>query len=60
MSFMTTREAATRWGYTEETVRKWCKAGLLYSIKKAEKKNGRWLIPADAECPKQLKKERIK
>lgn len=56
MSYLTTKEASALWGYSEATIRKWCKDGLLYSIQKAEKKNGRWRIPVDAECPQKVKR----
>ena len=52
MEYITTKEAAERWGCSESTVRKWCQNGLLFSIRKAEKVSGRWRIPVDAKCPK--------
>lgn len=59
MEYMTTREASNKWGYSEETIRKWCKKGLLFTMSKAEKKNGRWQIPSGAECPKPIKKRKV-
>lgn len=56
MEYMTTKEASERWGYSEATIRKWCKEGLLFTVHKAEKKSGRWQIPAGAQCPKSIKK----
>lgn len=56
MAYMTTKEAAEKWGYSEGTIRKWCKDGLIWVQIKAEKKSGRWQIPADAICPKPIKK----
>lgn len=55
MEYMTTKEAAERWGFSEETIRKWCKSGQLFAVVKAEKVRGRWRIPAIVECPKPLK-----
>lgn len=55
MEYMTTQEASERWGYPVTTIRKWCKEGSLFSVVKAEKKNGRWQIPTCAECPKPIK-----
>lgn len=55
MEYITVKEAATRWGYSETTIRKWCQEGLLSVVCKAEKKSGRWQIPAAAQCPKPIK-----
>lgn len=55
MEYMTTKEAAERWGFSEETIRKWCKSNQLSAVVKAEKVRGRWRIPANVECPKPLK-----
>lgn len=56
MEYITVKEASGLWGYKEATIRKWCKEGKLSVICKAEKKNGRWQIPAIAECPKPVKR----
>ncbi len=45
MEYMTTKEAAERWGFSEETIRKWCKSNQLSAVVKAEKVRGRWRIP---------------
>lgn len=55
MEYITVKEASTRWGYSEETIRKWCQKGLFSVVCKAEKKSGRWQIPAVAQCPKPIK-----
>ena len=55
MEYITVKEAAARWGYSEETIRKWCKQGLFSVVCKAEKKSGRWQIPVAAQCPKPIK-----
>lgn len=57
MDYISVKEAAEKWGYGEGTIRKWCKEGALSVTCKAEKKGGRWQIPANAECPKSIKKE---
>ena len=57
MEYITTKEAAAKWGYSEETIRKWCKKGMFSVVCKAEKKSSRWQIPANAQCPKPLKKK---
>ncbi len=56
MKYLTVKEVAEKWGYSEATIRKWCQQGLIKVIVGAEKKSGRWQIPADAKCPKSIKK----
>lgn len=56
MEYMTTKEASALWGYSESTIRKWCKKGLLFTVLKAEKKSGCWQIPIGTECTKSIKK----
>lgn len=51
MEYITVKEAAGKWGYSEATIRKWCQNEKIKVIIKAEKKSGRWQIPAAAECP---------
>ena len=55
MEYITVKEAAARWGYSEKTIREWCQKGLFSVVCKAEKKSGRWQIPATAQCPKHVK-----
>lgn len=56
MADIGTKEAAERWGYTQETVRKCCKDGLIENATQ-DKKGSPWHIPANAECPKPIKKK---
>lgn len=55
MEYMTPKEAAEKWGYTEATIRDWCKKELIFVVSRPEKISGRWRIPANAECPKPIK-----
>lgn len=55
MEYMSTKEAAEKWGYSEGTIRKWCKNEKIQLIVKPEKVSGRWRIPKDAECPRKIK-----
>ena len=55
MEYMGTKEAAEKWGYSESTIRKWCKEEKIQLLVKPEKVSGRWRIPANAECPKKEK-----
>ena len=58
MNYITTKEASKKWGYSEDTIRKWCKNGLLSVVCEAEKISGRWQIPSTAQCPKPLKSKK--
>lgn len=59
MEYITVHEASERWGYPEATIRKWCKEGTLDVVIKAEKKSGRWQIPANAKCPKPVRSRKL-
>lgn len=48
MSYITTKEAALRWGITEEMVRKYCRQGR---IALAEQRGKSWWVPQDAQKP---------
>jgi len=54
MKYLTVKEVAIKWGYSEATIRKWCKDGIIKVTVRAEKKNGHWQIPIDAQCPKKI------
>ena len=55
MEYITVKEAAKKWGYSEATVQRWCRDGKIKVTVGAEKKSGRWQIPANAECPNKIK-----
>ena len=57
MEYISVKEAAKKWGYSESTIRKWCNEDKIKVLFSAVKKNGRWYIPINAECPKILKIE---
>ena len=56
MKYLTVKEVAEKWGYSEATIRKWCKDGLIKVTVGAEKKSGHWQIPENAQCPKEIKR----
>lgn len=56
MDYMTVKDAAVKWGYSEATIRKWCKNESIFFVCKPKKINGHWQIPAQAECPRMVKK----
>lgn len=51
MSDMGTKQAAEKWGYSEETIRKWCRSGLIPNATQ-DKPGSPWHIPSNAKCPK--------
>lgn len=55
MEYITAKEAAEKWGYTEATIRNWCTSGKIFVLCTPVKKGGHWQIPKDAECPKPIK-----
>lgn len=54
MADMGTKEASEKWGYTPETIRKWCALGLIEGVTQ-DKKGSPWHIPKTAKCPKKIK-----
>lgn len=54
MAEMGTREASEKWGYTQATISKWCKQGLISGVTQ-DKAGSPWHIPKNAECPKKIK-----
>ena len=54
MADIGTKEASERWGYTQDTIRKWCAEGRIPNATQ-DKKGSPWHIPADAVCPKKVK-----
>ncbi len=52
MEYITVKEAAIQWGYSESTIRKWCKEERIKVSFNAVKRSGRWYIPKNAKCPK--------
>ena len=59
MEYMTIKQAAERWGYSEEAIRKWCKENKLLAVVEAQKISGRWQIPVNAECPKPIRSRKL-
>lgn len=54
MADMGTKEAAEKWGYTQATVRRWCKDSLIKGVTQ-DSPGSPYHIPIDAECPKKIK-----
>lgn len=55
MKYLSVKEVAEKWGYSESTIRKWCKNGLIKVTIGAKKVSGHWQIPETAQCPKKIK-----
>lgn len=53
---MGTNEASRLWGYSQDTIRKWCRLGLIPDVNQ-DKKGSSWHIPKNAKCPKPIKKK---
>lgn len=50
MADMGTKEAAEKWGVTQNTVSKWCREGKIKNATQ-DKKGSPWHIPKNAKCP---------
>lgn len=57
MEYMTIKQAAERWGYSEETIRKWCKANKLFAVVEAQKISGRGKYQSMRNVRSQLKRK---
>ncbi len=57
MKYMSTKEAAEKWGVTPKTIAKWCREEKIIFIAKPEKIGREWKIPADAPMPTKNKKK---
>lgn len=56
MSDIGTKEASERWGYSPNTISKWCREGKIKGATQ-DGKGSPWHIPEDAECPKPIKRK---
>lgn len=57
MNYITTKEAAEKWGISDRRILQYCNAGRIPG---AVKKGNLWLIPADASKPKDGRYRNIK
>lgn len=51
---MGTKDAAKLWGYTQATISKWCREGLVADATQ-DAPGSPWHIPKNAECPRPIK-----
>ena len=56
MADMGTKEASRLWGYTPETIRRWCREGKILNATH-DAKGSTWHIPKNAKCPRPVKKK---
>lgn len=56
MADMGTSEASKKWGYSQETISKWCRNGLVKGATQ-DKKRSPWHIPIYAKCPRPIKRK---
>lgn len=54
MADMGTKEAAEKWGYSQATISKWCREGLIKGANQY-KSGSPWHIPKNAKCPRPIK-----
>ena len=54
MADMGTKEAAEKCGYSQDSISKWCREGLIKGATQGEISSP-WHIPQDAECPRPIK-----
>lgn len=51
MEYMGTKEAAQKWGYTQATVARWCREGIIKSAEH-DSAGSPWRISVNEKCPK--------
>lgn len=57
MEYMGTKEAAKKWGYSQATIAKWCREGIIKTAEH-DKAGSPWRIPFNEKCPRKSKKEK--
>ena len=48
MKWLSTAEAAQKWGIAEQTIRRYCRNGLIPDAVQAKRS---WLLPYSSKCP---------
>ena len=51
---MGTKEASEIWGWSQSSISKWCRDGLVKGATQ-DAPGSPWHIPKDAKCPKELR-----
>ncbi len=51
---MGTKEASEIWGWSQSSISKWCRDGLVKGATQ-DSPGSPWHIPKDAKCPKELR-----
>lgn len=60
MKYMSTKEAAEKWGVSPKTVSKWCREEKIIFIARPEKIGGKWRIPVEAKYPMIAKPKKVR
>ena len=55
---MGTKEASEEWGYSQSTISKWCRNGLLGDDAWHDDYGSPWHIRKTAKCPKPPRKQK--
>lgn len=53
---MGTKEASEKWGYTQDTISKWCREDIISGAEQ-DGKGSPWHIPKNAQCPRPVRKQ---
>lgn len=53
---MGTLEASKLWNYTQATITRWCREGLIPGAEQ-DREGSPWHIPKNAVCPKKSRKK---
>ena len=51
---MGTKEASILWGYSQDTISKWCREGKIVDASQ-DNPGSPWHIPKNASCPRPIK-----
>lgn len=51
---MGTKEASELWGYSQQTISKWCREDKIPGAEQ-DATGSPWHIPKDAQCPQKIK-----
>ena len=57
MEYHGTKYFAELWGYSQATIAKWCREGLIEGAVQ-DSPGSPWRIPANAKCPKKIRCKR--
>lgn len=56
MEYHGTQYFAELWGYSKATIARWCREGLIEGAVQ-DRPGSPWRIPANAKCPKKVRRK---